>query len=110
MVHAFGASFFEKKEISAYKKYELACQMYNDLDTSRVSTLSFQFANRQHFKYKEDFIELVEMPFEFLTIPVGSKYEHALTCRYGNYREIIKGSSIQGGVIFDTDHPYTERI
>ena len=29
---------------------------------------------------------------------------------YGNYKEIVKGSSCHGGVIFDTQKPYNEYL
>lgn len=93
-----------------YKKFEEECQRYNDRETKRFSSLSFQFSNRQHIKYCADYAELIDMPFEFLSIPVGKGYEHALDVRYGEWRKPVIGTSCHGGVIFDTEKPYTEYI
>jgi len=99
-----------KLEEWAYKKFEKTCMKYNGERTERVSTLSFQFANRQHFKYRKDFEEIIDMPFEFMMIPVGKEYDHALLQRYGEYRKIVKGDSCHGGVIFDVERSYKEYI
>ncbi len=99
-----------KLEECAYKRFEKTCMKYNGEPTERVSTLSFQFANRQHFKYRKDFEEVIDMPFEFMMIPVGKEYDHALQQRYGEYRKIVKASSCHGGVIFDVERSYKEYI
>lgn len=93
-----------------YMKFEETCQMYNDRNTDRISTLSFMFEERSHIKYRSDYSCLIEMPFEFLTIPIGANYEHALDVRYGNWHELVQGTSIHGGIILDTEKPYTEYI
>ena len=79
---------------------------YNNLDTKRVSTLSFRFGNERHFKLRDDYEELVEMPFEFLKIPVGKNYDHALKQRFGNYKKFVKDGSYHGGVFFDVEQEY----
>ncbi len=94
-------------EQKAYKKFELACAKYNHLETEMVSTLSFQFDNRQHFQHRADFEEIVMLPFEFVQIPAGKEYEHTLTTRFGAWHIFQKGGSLHGGVLFDTDKPYT---
>lgn len=99
-----------KLEEWAYKRFEKTCMKYNGEPTERVSTLSFQFANRQHFKYRKDFEEVIDMPFEFMMIPVGKEYDHALQQRYGEYRKIVKAGSCHGGVIFDVERSYKEYI
>lgn len=93
-----------------YKKFEETCKRYNHLNTPMVSTLSFIFDNRQHFKYREDYTHLIDMPFEFLKIPVGINYDHALTQRYGDYKTYVVGNSNHGGAILDPDKPYTEYL
>ena len=99
-----------KLEEWAYRRFEKTCIMYNNEPTERVSTLSFQFANRQHFKYRKDFEEIIDMPFEFMMIPVGKDYDHALQQRYGEYKKIVKGGSCHGGVMFDVERSYKEYI
>ncbi len=94
-----------------YKKYEDECQRYNyKNNTKYISTLSFMFDNEQHFKYRCDYENLIDMDFEFIKIPIGANYDHALTKRYGNYKLFEKGTSYHGGIIFDVDKPYTEYL
>ena len=78
--------------------------------TLLVSTLSLDESNEAFYKYKEDYIETIDMSFEFISIPVGKKYDHALQKRYGNYMEIVKGGSCHGGVFFDTEKSYCEYV
>ncbi|MBR6985671.1 MAG: LicD family protein [Ruminococcus sp.] len=93
-----------------YKLFEEECQRYNSQNTKLISTLSFQFNNKQHFKYREDYMELIDVPFEFISIPIGKNYDHALKERYGNYKEFVVGTSCHGDVILDVDIPYTEYL
>lgn len=94
-----------------YNKFEQTCQKYNYLtDTKMISTLSFVFNNPQHFKYREDYRSTVNMPFEFLEIPVGANYDSGLRKRYGDYMSFVKGSSVHGGLFIDTDRAYTDYI
>lgn len=94
-----------------YKKYEDECQRYNDKNNTKyISTLSFMFDNEQHFKYRSDYENLIDMDFEFIKIPIGANYDHALTKRYGNYKLFEKGTSYHGGIIFDVDKSYTEYL
>ena len=93
-----------------YHLFELECAKYNNIETPLISTLSFQFDNRQHFKYRSDYKELINVPFEFMTIPIGKGYDHALKKRYGNYKEFVVGGSCHGDVLFDTEKSYREYV
>ena len=106
ILHFFGKSVFACLEQKEYTKYEQICMRYNNLNTKRVSTLSFRFGNERHFKLRDDYEELVEMPFEFLKIPVGKNYDHALKQRFGNYKKFVKDGSYHGGVFFDVEQEY----
>ena len=110
IAHKFFSDYFLKKEQKAYTNYENVCKKYNSLTTEKISTLSFQFSNMQHIKYRADYLELIEVPFEFMTIPIGRNYDHALKARYGDYMTIIKGNSEHGGVILDPEISYTNRL
>ena len=78
------------------------------MNTEVVSTLSLQFDNRQHFKYRSDYQEPIYMDFEFMQIPVSSQYDHALRVQYGEKKKKKKGTSYHGGALFDTEKPYSE--
>ena len=93
--------------------YKIIQKLMEEFDfdkTLLVSTLSLDESNEAFYKYKEDYIETIDMPFEFISIPVGKKYDHALQKRYGNYMEIVKGGSCHGGVFFDTEKSYCEYV
>lgn len=93
-----------------YKKFEDECKRYDYMNTEMVSTLSLQFNNRQHFKYRSDYQDPIYMDFEFMQIPVSSQYDHALRVRYGEYMKFEKGTSYHGDALFDTEKPYSEYI
>lgn len=106
LAHCLCSPFLYRLSRSAYIKFEQECTKYNELETNIVSTLSLDFSNKQFYKNREDFREIIFLPFEFLEIPVGKEFDHALKQRYGDYMKIVKGSSLHGGVIFDTDKDY----
>ena len=97
-------------ERKAYAKFENTCKKYNHIKTEKISTLSLEFNNSQHFKYRNDFEKIIYVPFEYIQIPIGSEYDHILSTRYGNYMEFVKGGSVHGDIIFDVDKPYTEYV
>lgn len=110
-LHKTVGKYADKLSLKYYRKFEEECQRYNEhAHAPYISTLSFQFHNRQHFKLRSNYENLIDWPFEFLQIPIGAGYEDALTTRYGNYREFVIGGSCHGGVFFDTDKPYTEHL
>ncbi len=94
-------------EKNIYCRFEKECQTFNDRETKEVSSLSLDVINKQFYKDRKDYEEIIMMPFEFMEIPVGKNYDHALKKRYGDYKEIVKGGSLHGGVFFDTDKSYT---
>lgn len=99
-----------KLEEHLYNKFELACQEFNSEPTEVVSTLSLDFDNKKFYKDRKDFDEIIYLPFEFLSIPVGRGYDHALQKRFGDYRQIVKDSSLHGGVFFDPEVSYLKYI
>lgn len=93
-----------------YRQYEQVCQRFNDYDTKYVGAFSFTFDKRSEIRLRDDLQETVELPFEFLTVPVPKNYEHALTQVFGEWRAFVRGGSAHGGVFFDPDRPYTDYI
>lgn len=103
--------FFMKMSNYCYRKFDLICQLYNGIENSdKISTLSFMFKKKDHIKYREDYRELIDMDFEFMKIPVGKNFDHALSTRYGNYTDYVKGGSIHSEIFFDVDHSYLDYI
>ena len=108
--------FFERKNIFRLKKipkniffnkFIKICKKYNyKKDTKMVSTLSFIFNKKNHQKYRSDFNEIVWMPFENIEIPVVKDYENALNQEFGNWHELIVGTSNHKDIFFDTENSY----
>ena len=90
-----------------WKKFENACQRYNNQETENFGLLSFQFS-RKWIQRRDDYKKVVHLPFEFTTVPVCSNYEHSLTMLYGDWHKMVRGNSQHEGSYFDTEHPYSE--
>lgn len=56
----------------------------------------------------EWYSDTLYMPFEDIQMPVPVGYDKILTNQYGDYMTPVKAPSYHGGVIFDTERPYTE--
>lgn len=107
-----GAKFFNSliHYDHLYKKFENVCKKYNDMDTEKVSSLSFMFWKENHQKYRQDYLDTVEMEFEMMKIPVSRNYERALTQEFGDWRQIVKDTSNHGRIFFDTEKSYREYL
>ena len=55
---------------------------------------------------KEWYSDTVYLPFEYLEIPAPACYDDVLKNQYGNYHQLIKGTSGHGRLFFDTNMPY----
>lgn len=108
--HFMGDKLAKKLQRKFYLKFEKECQAYNDQKTERVAIFTLKSDNASRDKYREDAKELIMMPFEFMEIPVNRNFEHALANDYGDYNKIVKGGSLHGDVLFDTDNSYTQYL
>lgn len=97
-----------KLEERAYKKFERLCEQYNYDGLDRVATFSFN--PKAKHRFKADFEATIDVPFEFLSIPVCIGYDRVLKQQYGDYMKPVKEGSYHGGVIFDVDKSYTYYI
>lgn len=92
-------------------KLEQYKQKYINNDTSLISNLIFTSENYQRTIWKKDiFNESIDVPFEFLSVKVPSKFEEYLTHTYGNWRVPIRGNNTHGGVIFDVNKSYKDYL
>lgn len=73
MISGLFGNFMEKYQLEKrdYCRFEKACEEFDFDKTLLVSTLSLDESNEAFYKYKEDYIETIDMPFEFISIPVG---------------------------------------
>lgn len=93
-----------------YKKYEQECMKYNDEDSKYVSLFSFQPDNPKHYKFREDLADVIEVPFEMLTMPITKECDRVLTLQYGDWHTFQIGGNIHSGLIFDTEVGYKEYL
>ena len=92
-----------------YRKYEELCCSCNNENTKKLAVLGWKF-RKIELVDRTDLSEVIDMPFEFLTIKVPKNYDHALKQIYGDYMKFVKGSSAHGGMILDAEIPYTEYL
>lgn len=113
-IFALCTELFRHFFTSKSKAFELASYYYKEKERLIQSTADSHHLLMtplilERFVYEESlFLNSTNLPFELLTIPVPENYVSVLDSTYGNWREFIKGGSVHGGVIFDTDIPYTE--
>lgn len=87
MISGLFGNFMEKYQLEKrdYCRFEKACEEFDFDKTLLVSTLSLDESNEAFYKYKEDYIETIDMPFEFISIPVGKN----MTMHFKKDMEII---------------------
>lgn len=96
-----------KLSIFFWRKFEEVCQKYNDNETKFFSILSFQFS-KKWMQSKDDYNEIVYLPFEFMIVPACSNYNHALSMIYGDWHKCVRGDSQHEGFYFDPDLSYKD--
>lgn len=93
-----------------YKIYENGLQEANGKRNKYVATLCLQMRNDKLLK-KKGFYENVDfLDFEGLKLPVPLDYERLLTIIYGDWHKYVVGTSLHGGVFFDTDNSYKQYL
>ncbi|BDC93293.1 LicD family protein [Treponema bryantii] len=104
------AFIMEKLKIKNYPyfKFEKACQRYNNKDCKLCGSISFRPERCIGLRHTASFSNIEEKPFEFFTLPCTTDDEWYLTDFYGDWKTPVKGSSLHGGVIIDTDKSYKE--
>ena len=95
--------YCEKKELQYYKKFEEACARYSY--GNRVGQL-FWIENPQAISLAEYYNEIIDMKFENTFIPVSREYDKLLTNEYGDYMKLVRGESLHGNIILDTNCSY----
>lgn len=90
-------------------RYENMVQTYNDKNTGIIANISFLCDKKKVHLYKEDsFNETIMLPFEHMSIACPIGFDDNLKSQYGNYMEFVTGTSMHGGLFFDTGKSYME--
>lgn len=93
-----------------YFKYEKECQKYNKIQTIKFAEIFHNPKTTAVFERRLFESGEIELDFEFLKIPVPSKYNEVLTVHFGNWKEYVIGTSEHGELIIDTNKSYKEYI
>lgn len=92
-------SNFHRKVITGYNKRD---------------TKLFSFVADGHmpniYCLKEWVEELVDAPFEYLTVKIPKESDAYLTSHFGNWHKFVRGGSCHNGIFFDPERPYTEYL
>ena len=75
-----------------------------------MSILAFNILNPRFRMYRKDLKKLTTADYEFLKIPVPVEYDRNLRLMFGDYMTPVKGDNLHGGILFDTEHPYTDHL
>lgn len=82
---------------------------YNKRTTKEVSYITDGYIPRI-FYLSEWVDELIEVPFEYLTVKIPKSFDECLTKQFRNWHEFVKGGSCHEGIFFDPEHSYTEYL
>lgn len=93
------------KEIEKFEKLRI---MYNN-DTSLTMTANLGLISQTQ-DVRKPLITFtnpaIQVPFEFLTVPVPQNYDQLLTVLYGNWKIPAQDNSRHGNILFDTEKTY----
>ena len=91
------------------EKRDRACTRYNDQTSEPlVGKLLLRPKDKRLHLYREDLNDIILHDYEFLQVPVMRNYDRALTMHFGDYMKPVRDASYHGGVVFDTNIPYSE--
>ena len=97
-----------------YVQMEHEATKYNDReDTERILSIAFAADTGdviKQMKFRSDFTDVIYMPFEGFEMPVPAGYDHLLCYSFRDWHKLIKAETTHGGLIIDTDRPYTEYL
>ena len=94
---------------SVYDQYEAECRKYNAVQTDRVAKYFYPGSRKKRTVWKREWFDhSVELPFEFLSIPVPAGYQEFLRAFFGEWEKPAQVKSVHGDVIFDTSRSYLQ--
>ena len=99
-----------KYGLSLFKAYEVACKRYNTIPTKYVAAISYYTLKTKDLVRRTDFLNPIEVDFEFIKIPIIQHYDEYLKSLYGNYMVFIKGTELHTLFMIDTNKPYVHYL
>ncbi len=98
------------RENPYYVEFEKCISRYDMSASQQIGNLALMGGKRTSNRYRRDYIDTVELPFEFITIKAPVGYKNELRRMFGIWKTHKVFYGVHGGVFFDTDRPYTEYI
>lgn len=98
----------EKLMKICYSFFLKTVQKYNGKNSKKVAPLGFRLDAKP--RYRDYFEKIVEMPFEYISLPMAQAYDASLKTLYGDYMVFKKNTSFHEGTFYDPNHPYTDYL
>lgn len=74
--------------------------------SERVNFIVSEICKRSRSRLREWYSEMIDMPFEYTTIPVPAGYDEILKIQYGDYHTPVQGGTLHENIFLDPDTPY----
>ena len=92
-------------------EFDNAAQRYDGVKTKRFSYLTFIPNPPKNLLFDSTLLDdLTEHPFEMIRVPVPVRADEYLSQCFGDWHEHVVGTSLHGGLIVDTERPYTDYL
>ena len=101
-----GRAWFEKNE-DMIRNYNFATDEKRLCGLAKWAVLTGRYA-KVFWPTEELWGELIDIPFEYLTVKAPKAYDHLLTINYGDWHKLVKGESGHKTLEIDPDRPYKE--
>lgn len=63
----------------------------------------------RRFHWRSDiFNDLIEVPFEYLKVPIPRSYNECLQQSYGDWHKLVRGGSLHEGTLYDVNRSYKD--
>jgi len=96
----------------AFDRFDQLAQKYNaSPDANRCSAISFQPLRPIKKRLPVSmFSEQTDVTFAGYKFPAPKEWDEYLKCHYGDWHEHVVGGCMHGGMLVDTEHPYTDYL
>lgn len=94
-----------------YKYFEDLFRKNSISESEEIAPLTLDPLNKRFYRKKEWYQDVIYMPFEYIQIPVSTRYEDILRKQYGpDYMTPKQAPTLHGDVILDSNCPYKEYL
>ena len=101
---------FAHNKLKLYKSMEKNLRKYSGDRADLWGNRTIVFKCPKSRREKDDYLDLIDMPFECLQVPVPRHFDDMLRQQYGDYMKIPKNKngSVHGELIVSTDYTYND--